>query len=137
MSGFYMKTTESEITKGSNDERAPDVTINRTFDGTFSTSIDDENEVSVTVPIDGYTLNKNVTCSSCKYFVEEKYGIGAWDIYPEHCTHKENNHYTYDYQGKHENLIWEPEDRNADGTCELWEKKISFVKKMQIKLNLF
>ena len=102
----------------------------------YSKQITEDFGVTVSVPIDGYTMNENVSCSDCKYYKEKQHhNEGGYSPTEEICSHKENATYIYDYKGKHEHKIWEPQARNVRLDCELWEKKIPFIQKVKIRLG--
>lgn len=87
-------------------------------------------------PIEGYILNKNVSCLNCKYFVPSKERMmNEWPTLEE-CSHKENINVSYTYKGKHETPAWEPQMKNKRLDCELFEKKIPIMQKIKIRLGI-
>ena len=99
--------------------------------------IDSENSITKRTPIDGYTPNENVSCLKCKFYnTKTHHNDGGYSPTIETCTHEENTHYTYDYEGKHKHFIWEPQSKNDKLDCELWEQKKSVMQKIKIRLGI-
>lgn len=72
-------------------------------------------------------------CTNCEHYKLTKSTYSS-DV--EACRHPENTHYTYDHEGKHANIIWQPADKNKTLECEFFEKRKTTMQKVKIKLGL-
>ena len=71
-------------------------------------------------------------CVNCEYYKKTNHTYHT----TESCNHPDNTDYTYDYKGKHAQMIWQPEDKNKKLDCNLFEKKVPLMQRIKVRLGL-